>query len=81
MENREKEMDFSSPTFNAGLGILIKRDAGRRSVLPLIIRNLFTWETAGLFLLLFGCLLFCGRCFWFCMIPAGHHPYQRNGKC
>jgi len=77
-ENREKEMDFSSPTFNAGLGILIKSNARSRSVLPLIISNLFTWEIAGLFLTLFGFLLFWG--FWLWMAEKGSDLVRRNFK-
>lgn len=76
--DREKVMDFSSPTFNAGLGILIKKKAGNRSILPIIAGKLFTWEIAELFLMLFGFLLFWG--FWLWMAERGSDLIRRNFK-
>jgi len=62
--DRENEMDFSSPTFNAGLGILVKKNVTTQSILPLIISKLFTWEIASLLLLLLGLMLFWGFWLW-----------------
>ncbi|MCG8617460.1 MAG: transporter substrate-binding domain-containing protein [Desulfobacterales bacterium] len=75
---REEDMNFSSPTFNAGLGILIKKTVENQSILPIIAGKLFTWEIAGLFLMLFGCLLFWG--FWLWMAEKGSNLIRHSFK-
>ncbi len=76
--DREKVMDFSSPTFNAGLGILVKKNVIPQAIAPLIIRRLVTWEIAQLLLWLFGFLLFVGLLLW--LVERGSNLIRKNFK-
>jgi polar amino acid transport system substrate-binding protein len=62
---REKIYDFSMPTFDSGLTILVKKTATKNKILPLIAKNLFTWEIAKLMMILFALLVFWGFLLWF----------------
>ncbi|MCP4024596.1 MAG: transporter substrate-binding domain-containing protein, partial [Desulfobacteraceae bacterium] len=75
---RERVMDFSSPTFNAGLGILVRKNVTTQAIVPLIISKLFTWEIASLLLWLFGSLLFVGFLLW--TAERGSNLIRRNFK-
>ncbi len=76
--DRERIMDFSSPTFNAGLGILVKNNVSRQEIIPLIISRLFTWEIAQLLLWVFGFLLFVGLLLW--LVERGSTLIRKNFK-
>ncbi len=76
--DREKTMDFSSPTFNSGLGILVNNHVTTQAIVPLIISKLFTWEIANLLLWLFGFLLFVGLLLW--MVERGSTLIRRSFK-
>lgn len=76
--DREEVMDFSSPTFNAGLGILVKKNLAPQAIAPLIISRLFTKEIAVLLLWLFGFLLFVGFLLW--LVERGSNLIRRNFK-
>lgn len=74
--DREKTIDFSSPTFNSGLGILVNKNVTTQAIVPLIISKLFTWEIASLLLWLFGFLLFVGFLLW--MVERGSNLIRRS---
>ena len=76
--DRETIMDFSSPTFNSGLGILVNKNVTTQSIVPLIISKLFTWEIANLLLWLFSFLLFAGFLLW--MVERGSNLIRRSFK-
>ena len=75
---REKSLDFSNPTFNAGLGILVNKHVTTQAIVPLIIAKLFTWEIANLLLWLFGFLLFVGFLLW--VVERGSDLIRRTFK-
>jgi polar amino acid transport system substrate-binding protein len=63
-ERREKFLDFGTPTYNSDFLVASNRDGKKLSIIPTIIKKIFTLEMAQLLGILFGfCLLF-GLLYW-----------------
>jgi ABC-type amino acid transport substrate-binding protein len=63
-QEREEIIDFSHPYYDSGLGIMVKGEMKKPSVLPLIFKRLFSLEILKVLGMLFACLLIFGIFLW-----------------